>query len=145
MGRDVNRVMLTGRLGKDVELKVTANGVPVATFTVASGRGVKQPDGSYKDQTEWFRCVAWERQAETASTLLKKGSHVYVEGRLQTREWNDTQGQKRYTTEVVVSDFNKLDNKPAGEQGPGNEGGLRAGATTEWTEDEELEPEDIPF
>jgi len=102
--------MLTGRLGKDVELRVTPNGRSVATFTVASGRSVREGDG-YKDQTEWFRVVAWEKLAETCSNYLHKGSHVFIEGRLQTREWQDKEGQKRYSTEVIATDMTMLDAK----------------------------------
>ncbi len=110
MARDLNKVMLTGRLGKDVELRVTPNGRSVATFTVASGRSYRDGD-NMKDQTEWFRVVAWEKLAETCSTYLHKGSHVYIEGRLQTREWQDKEGQKRYSTEVVANEMLMLDSK----------------------------------
>ncbi len=110
MARDLNKVMLTGRLGKDVELRVTPNGRSVATFTVASGRSVRDGEG-YKDQTEWFRVVAWEKLAETCSNYLHKGSHVFIEGRLQTREWQDKEGQKRFSTEVIATDMTMLDAK----------------------------------
>ncbi len=110
MARDLNKVMLTGRLGKDVELRVTPNGRSVATFSVASSRNVKEGD-NWKEQTEWFRVVAWEKLAETCSNFLHKGSHVFIEGRLQTREWQDKEGQKRFSTEVIATDMTMLDAK----------------------------------
>jgi single-strand DNA-binding protein len=102
--------MLTGRLGKDVELRVTPNGRSVATFSVASSRNVREGD-AWKEQTEWFRVVAWEKLAETCSNYLHKGSHVFIEGRLQTREYTDKDGIKKYSTEVIATDMTMLDSK----------------------------------
>src|SRR6476469_7170362 len=99
MARDLNRVMLTGWLGKEVETRTTAEGKLVATFSVGSSRGMKVGE-ERKEQTEWFKVVAWEKLAETCANYLKKGSHIYIEGRLQTREYNDKDGVKRYSTEV---------------------------------------------
>jgi single-strand DNA-binding protein len=110
MARDLNKVMLTGRLGKDVELRVTPNGRSVATFSVASSRNVREGD-AWKEQTEWFRVVAWEKLAETCSNYLHKGSHVFIEGRLQTREYTDKDGIKKYSTEVIATDMTMLDSK----------------------------------
>jgi single-strand DNA-binding protein len=110
MARDLNKVMLTGRLGKDVELRVTPNGRSVATFSVASSRNIREGD-AWKEQTEWFRVVAWEKLAETCSTYLHKGSHVFIEGRLQTREYTDKDGIKKYSTEVIATDMTMLDSK----------------------------------
>ena len=151
MARDLNKVMLTGRLGKEVELRVTPNGTSVATFSVASGRNMKQPDGSYKEQTEWFRVVAWDRLAETCSNYLKKGSHVFIEGRLQTREWQDQQGQKRYSTEVIASDMVMLDSKRQSQEDGGDAwdnagaspGGPKGRAAA--SDDDEVDPVDMPF
>ncbi len=119
MARDLNKVMLTGRLGKDVELRVTPNGRSVATFSVASSRNIKDGD-NWKEQTEWFRVVAWEKLAETCSTYLHKGSHVFIEGRLQTREYQDKDGVKKYSTEVIATDMTMLDSKGQS-QGSGND------------------------
>ncbi|MBN9388269.1 MAG: single-stranded DNA-binding protein [Chloroflexi bacterium] len=110
MARDLNKVMLTGRLGKDVELRVTPNGRSVATFSVASSRNIREGD-AWKEQTEWFRVVAWEKLAETCSNYLHKGSHVFIEGRLQTREYTDKDGIKKYSTEVIATDMTMLDSK----------------------------------
>ena len=136
MAKDLNKVMLSGRLGKEVEYKVLTSGATIATFSVASGRKVKEGD-AYKDQTEWFRVVAWDKLAETCSQYLHKGSHVMIEGRLQTREYQDQQGQKRYSTEVIASDMLMLDNKRQDEDGRGQ--------TADAAFEEDLEPEGIPF
>jgi single-strand DNA-binding protein len=112
MAKDLNRVTLTGHLGKEVETRTTQQGTLAANFTVANGRRVKDGD-SWKEETEWFKVVAWDRLAENCSNLLHKGSHVYIEGRLQTREWLDKDGNKRYTTEVIASDMLILDSKRA--------------------------------
>jgi single-strand DNA-binding protein len=153
MARDLNKVMLTGRLGKDVELRVTPNGSSVATFSVASSRNIKDGD-SWKEQTEWFRVVAWEKLAETCANYLKKGSHVFIEGRLQTREWTDNTGQKRYSTEVIANDMYMLDSKRNQEEGGGNyqSNGTPARSAagngnrnSNPFEEDDLEPEDIPF
>ena len=118
MARDLNKVMLTGRLGKDVELRVTPNGRSVATFSVASSRNVREGD-AWKEQTEWFRVVAWEKLAETCSNYLHKGSHVFIEGRLQTREYQDKDGVRKFSTEVIATDMTMLDSKGQG----GGQGG----------------------
>jgi len=153
MARDLNKVMLTGRLGKDVELRVTPGGSSVATFSVASSRNIKEGDG-WKEQTEWFRVVAWEKLAETCANFLKKGSHVFIEGRLQTREWQDNTGQKRYSTEVIASEMYMLDSKRSQEEGGGGNNYQSNGTPARSSagsrnsnpfEDDDLEPEDIPF
>lgn len=120
MARDINKVTISGHLGKDVELKVIPSGSAMAKFSVASGRAVKQQDGTFKDHTEWFNVIAWERLAETCANYLKKGSHVLIEGRIQTRDWLDDQGQKRYMTEVVATDLYMLDKKQDGGGGNNN-------------------------
>jgi single-strand DNA-binding protein len=147
MSRDINKVMFSGRLGRDVELRITPNGSSVATFSVASSRSTKQADGQYKEQTEWFRVVAWEKLAETCANYLKKGSHVFIEGRLQTREWQDPQGQKHQTTEVIASEMNMLGSRrdEEGAEENTNRAGSCAGRKAETLFEEELEPEGIPF
>jgi single-strand DNA-binding protein len=149
MSRDINKVMFSGRLGRDVELRITPNGSSVATFSVASSRSTKQADGQYKEQTEWFRVVAWEKLAETCASYLKKGSHVFIEGRLQTREWQDPQGQKHQTTEVIASEMNMLGSRRDEEGTEENASASRAasgsGRKAETLFEEELEPEGIPF
>ncbi|HEX9974613.1 MAG TPA: single-stranded DNA-binding protein [bacterium] len=101
----VNKVLLLGRLGKDPDLKYTPSGVAVATFSVATNLAWKDQEGNQKEQTEWHRVVAWRKSAEIASNYLKKGNQVFVEGRLQTRSWNDKNNLTHYMTEVVADNL----------------------------------------
>src|SRR5437762_1487341 len=123
-GRGLNKVMLIGNLGKDPEMKYTPSGVPVTTFSVAVNRTSRTPEGENREETEWFRVVAWQKLAETCNEYLRKGSKVYIEGRLQTRKWTDQQGQERYTTEVIANEMTMLDSR---EGGMGGERGARGG------------------
>jgi len=105
-GKSVNKVILIGNLGKDPEVKYTPSGTPVAKLTLATNERYKDKDGQWQDRTEWHNVVLWQRLAEIAGEYLKKGGKVYIEGRLQTRSWDDKQtNQKRYMTEVVASDL----------------------------------------
>ena len=118
MAKDYNKITLTGRLGNGregknpVDLKYMPSGTALATFSVASGRPVRDESeqSGWKDETEWFNVVAWDKLAERLADL-PKGTHVLVEGRIQTRKWTDTQGNQRYTTEVVANDVLLLSNK----------------------------------
>lgn len=101
---DVNKVILIGRLGRDPEIRYTSAGTPVASFSVATTEKRKDKD----DHTEWHNCVAWQRTAEICEELLRKGSLVYIEGKLQTREWDNRDGQKVRLVEVVVEKMNLL-------------------------------------
>jgi len=98
----VNKVILIGNLGADPELRYTSGGTPVADLRIATNRKFKSRDGEWQEETEWHRVVVWSRQAETCNEYLSKGRTVYIEGRLQTRQWEDKSGNKRYTTEVVA-------------------------------------------
>ncbi|MFQ3662272.1 MAG: single-stranded DNA-binding protein [Chloroflexaceae bacterium] len=112
MARDLNKVMLIGRLGTDPEMRYTASGSPVTTFRLAVGRQWRDNAGEIHDETEWFNIVAWNRLAETCNQYLTRGARVYLEGRLQTRSWDDQQsGQTRYRTEVIASDLIMLDSR----------------------------------
>ena len=105
-GRSLNRVQLIGNLGKDPEIKYTPQGTPVAKIAIATNERFKDKSGEWQDRTEWHNVVLWQRMAEIAGEYLKKGGKVYIEGRLQTRSWDDkTSGQKKYMTEVVASDM----------------------------------------
>jgi single-strand DNA-binding protein len=112
--RGLNKVMLIGHLGGDPEMKYTPGGQAVATFSVATNEVYKDKEGNQQERTEWHRIVAWTRLAEVAAEYLKKGQQVYVEGRLQTRSWNDKDGNKRYTTEIVANTFQFLGRKGEG-------------------------------
>ncbi|PID58559.1 single-stranded DNA-binding protein [candidate division KSB3 bacterium] len=104
--RSLNKVQIIGRLGRDPELRYTASGQAVATLNVATDhRYQDQSTNEWKENTEWHRVVAWGRLAEIAGEYLSKGGQVYIEGRLQTRSWDDRDGNKRYTTEIIVRDM----------------------------------------
>ena len=113
--------MLIGNLGADPEVRYTQSGLAVANFNIATSRRWKDKDGQQQEETEWHRIVAWDRLAEIFSKYLHKGSKVYIEGKLQTRKWQDQNGNDRYTTEIVAREFQFL--SPKGESGGGNYGG----------------------
>ncbi len=98
----VNKVILVGRLGADPELKTVGQGQSVARLSLATSENWTSKDGQKQERTEWHRIVVWGKQAENCAKHLAKGRQIYVEGRLQTRQWEDPQGQKRYTTEIVA-------------------------------------------
>lgn len=112
MARDLNKVMIIGRLGADPEMRYTPSGSPVTTFRVASSRQWRDSNNEVHDETEWFSVVAWNKLAEVCNQHLTKGARVYLEGRLQTRSWEDQQsGQTRYRTEVIANDMILLDSR----------------------------------
>lgn len=128
MARGVNKVILIGNLGSDPEVRYTPDGVPVANFSLATTESWNDRNtGERQERTEWHRLVIWRRQAEVAQQYLKKGSKIYVEGKLQTRSWDDQSGQKRYTTEIVVFDMQMLDSRGEGGGSGGGGGGRDAG------------------
>jgi len=152
-GKSVNKVILIGNLGKDPEVKYTPQGTPVAKLTLATNERYKDKSGEWQDRTEWHNVVLWQRLAEIAGEYLKKGGKVYIEGRLQTRSWDDKQtNQKRYMTEVVANDLVLLGGR--GESGGGDFArGAAAGGNNFDQRVPETEPapaspisdEDIPF
>lgn len=102
MSASLNRVTLIGNLGSDPEVKKTTSGQPVANFNIATNESWKDKDGNDQERTEWHKIVAWGKLAELCEKYLEKGKSVYVEGKLQTREWNDKEENKRSTTEIVA-------------------------------------------
>jgi single-strand DNA-binding protein len=110
----VNKVILVGNVGRDPELRYTQSGQPVASFSIATNERFKDRDGNWKDRTEWHRIVAWARLAEICGEYLKKGSPVYIEGRIQTRDWEDKEGNKRQTTEIVALTMQMLGRRGEG-------------------------------
>src|SRR4051812_45370572 len=111
----VNKVILIGNLGRDPEVRSTPSGQPVANFTLATSRRWRDKNGQKQEQTEWHTVVCWGRQAEVAGQYLTKGKQIYVEGRLQTRSWDDRQsGEKRYRTEIICENFQMLGSKGGG-------------------------------
>ena len=139
----LNKVMLIGNLGKDPEMRYTANGAAVTSFTLAVNRNYQGNDGERREETEWFDVIAWNKLAETVSQFLTKGRRAYVEGRLQTRSWEGQDGVKRYRTEVIANTVLFLDSAPGG-------GGARQ---MEQYDDERgtpapagnIDPDDLPF
>ena len=117
----LNKVMLIGNLGADPELRFTQNGTAVANFRIACSRSFTNRDGQRTEQTEWVTIVAWRGLAENVGQYLSKGRSVYVEGRLQTRQWEDRDGNNRYTTEVVANDIQFLSGRGGGGGGDGDD------------------------
>jgi single-strand DNA-binding protein len=154
--------MIIGNLGKDPEMKYNQDGKPITTFSVAVSRSWKSPDGQQSEETEWFRVVAWERLAETCNEYLRKGSKVYIEGRLKTRKWTAQDGQEKQITEVIASDMQMLDSRQQGgyDEGGGGGGGYRndrpapqrqgsapapAASGSQGYDDTDMDVDDIPF
>ena len=104
----VNKVILVGRLGKNPETRTLDNGAKVCTFSIATSEVYKDRDGQRQEKTEWHNIVLWRNLADIAESYLAKGREVYVEGKLQTRSWDDQNGQKRYTTEIVGTNINLI-------------------------------------
>lgn len=151
MARDLNKVMIIGRLGADPEMRYTPSGSPVTTLRVAASRQWRDGNGESREETEWFSVVAWNKLAEICGQYLTKGSRVYLEGRLQTRSWEDQQsGQTRYKSEVIASDMIILDSRegragrdsddlpPPRDPPPGGRGGYQSPGP-------DIGDEDIPF
>lgn len=112
----VNKVILVGNLGSDPEIRRTQSGDAVAQFSIATSESWKDKNtGEKQERTEWHRIVLWRKLAEIAEKYLHKGSKIYLEGKLQTRKWQDQNGQDRYTTEVIGDSFQMLDGKPSGD------------------------------
>jgi single-strand DNA-binding protein len=143
----VNKVILVGRLGRDPELRYTPDGTAVANFSVATSDEWKDRNtGEKRERTEWHRIVAWRRLAEICGEYLSKGREVYIEGSLQTREWTDKEGQKRYTTEILAREMQMLGPKPGGAGGAPAAGPYDQGPASKASQDYPDVPEDdIPF
>jgi single-strand DNA-binding protein len=144
----VNKVIIVGRLGADPEIKTISGGNNVARLSVATSENWTDRDGNKQERTEWHRVVVWGKLADLCGKYLSKGREVYLEGRLQTRSWEDQQGQKKYTTEVVAQTVTFLG---GGRQGAGAQNGAGAGnADSGFSQDFGTEPafdasDDIPF
>ena len=131
--KSLNRVTLIGNLGKDPEVRNTSGGTAVATLSIATNSRYKDKSGEWQDKTEWHNAVLWDKLADVAQQYLKKGNTVYVEGRLQTRSWEDEKTkQKKYMTEIVVSELIML-------------GGKEGGAAPVEKKKVEIDDSDIPF
>ena len=156
----VNKVILVGRLGRDPETRYTGGGQAVANFTMATDESYKDKNGERQKRTEWHRITAWGKLAEICQQYLKKGTMVYIEGRIQSREWQDKEGQKRTSFEIVASNFRMLGGR--GDGGGSGAGGSMGGGSRAEEHDQagpaddfgggaaghagpEISDEDIPF
>lgn len=113
----LNKAMIIGRLGQDPDVRYTQSNTAVANMSIATSERYKDKSGEWKENTEWHRVVAWGRTAEICQEYLKKGSLVYIEGPIQTRQWEDKDGQTRYTTEIKALTMTMLDSKSSGSNG----------------------------
>lgn len=139
MARSLNKVMLIGNLGKDPELRYTSSGSAIATFSLATNESWKDQEGNQQERTEWHNIVAWKKLAEICGEWLKKGKKVYIEGRIQTRSYDDKNtGTKRYITEIVAENMIMLDSRGTAE------GGFPQGGTEEQAPAGK-EESDLPF
>jgi single-strand DNA-binding protein len=121
--RSVNKVILVGHIGQDPEIRYTASQTPVCNFRLATNEGYKDSDGNFVEKTEWHTVVAWARLAEIVNEYMRKGQQVYVEGTLQTRTWEDREGNTRYTTEVKARDIIMLGGRGGNGGFEGSSGG----------------------
>lgn len=143
MVNSVNKVILVGRLGRDPEVKFTQGGVALARFSMATDETWKDQNGERQQRTEWHNIIAWRKLAEICGQYLTKGRLVYIEGRLQTRSWEDREGNKRYTTEIQADNMVMLGGKGEEEQAPAASAPPPPSATTR--SEPEMGDDDIPF
>jgi single-strand DNA-binding protein len=128
MAKGVNKVFLLGNVGKDPEIRATAGGMTIASFTLATADRRKDAQGNWQDSTEWHNLVAFQRTAEIVRDYVKKGTQLFIEGKIQSRSWDDKEtGQKKYKTEILVNELSLL-GKPGGGSGEG--GGSHAKSNT---------------
>jgi single-strand DNA-binding protein len=154
MAKSVNKVILLGNVGKDPEIRSTAGGTMVASFSLATTDRAKDQSGNWTDRTEWHNLVAFQRTAEIIRDYVKKGSKLYVEGKIQTRSWDDKEsGQKKYRTEILVNDISLLSGRS--EEGGQSAGGSYSRSNTasfdqrapsdDYAQTTEITDDDIPF
>lgn len=142
---DLNKVMIIGRLTRDPEMRSTPSGKSVATLGLATNRFWVDANGQKQKGTEFHNIVIWSKLAEIANQYLRKGAKVYIEGRLQTREWTGQDGVKRYRTEIICENMIMLDSRSAGGTAPENAGPSAASEGPQEVIEEEIKVEDIPF
>src|ERR1700684_3123681 len=161
MAKGVNKVLLLGNVGKDPEIRSTAGGTIVASFSLATADRAKDQTGNWQDTTEWHNLVAFQRTAEIVRDYVKKGTQLFIEGKIQTRSWDDKEsGQKRYRTEIIVNELVLLSSREEG-SGGGQGGYSKAGssssstasfdqrspaaASEDYAHSAEISDDDIPF
>ena len=133
---NLNKVMLIGRLGQDPEIRYTQSGSAVANFSIATNEFWTDKQGEKKEKTDWHNIVAWSKQADLVQSYLKKGSQVYIEGKIQNNDWEDQEGKKHYKTEIVVTSIQFLDSKITEKDGQPN---YSTNSTEQTTSAEEIE------
>lgn len=138
----VNKVILVGRLGKDPETRYMTNGEAVTNVTLATSENWKDKSGEKQEKTEWHNLVFYRRLAEVAGEYLKKGSQIYVEGKIQTRKWQDKEGKDRYTTEIIVNEMTMLGGKSSGSDHSDAKGAVSTAETKAGFDNFD---DDIPF
>ena len=143
----VNKVILVGNLGRDPEVRYTKAGQAVASFSLATSERWTGKDGNKEEKTEWHRIVAWGKLGEICGEYLSKGKQVYIEGRLQTREWEDKDGNSKQTTEIVANNMTMLgaSGNGASHSSNGSNGGSSAAIPGAGSDDDDFEDDDIPF
>ncbi len=143
--RGVNKVILIGNLGRDPEIRYTRDGTAVANLNLATSDSWKDSQGQRQERTEWHRVVAWDKLAEIAKEYLSKGRQVYIEGRLQTRSWEDKEGHKRTTTEIRADQMVMLGGR-GGDGGRGQDAGPPPGPADDFSREPfQAKDEDVPF
>ncbi|HEY5330574.1 MAG TPA: single-stranded DNA-binding protein [Acidobacteriaceae bacterium] len=156
MAKGVNKVFLLGNVGKDPEIRTTAGGMTVASFSLATADRAKDAQGNWADKTEWHNLVCFQRTAEIVRDYVKKGTQLFIEGKIQTRSWDDkTSGEKKYKTEILVNELTLLGSKSGGSgEGGGSYqksntapygGGTAAAPAQPDYADQGITDEDIPF
>ena len=155
MAKSVNKVILLGNVGKDPEIRSTGGGTMVANFTLATSDRQKDASGNWQDRTEWHNLVAFTRLAEIVRDYVKKGSKLYVEGKIRTRSWDDKEsGQKRYRTEIIVNDLSLLSGREDGSSSGGysrqsspatNMDQRQPAGHDDYGQSAEISDDDIPF
>ena len=154
MAKGVNKVLLLGNVGKDPEIRSTAGGTIVASFSLATADRQKDQQGNWQDKTEWHNLVAFSRTAEIVRDYVKKGTQLYIEGKIQTRSWDDKEsGQKKYRTEIIVNDMTLLGGGSG--RSEGGSGGYSKSSTASFDQrtpasqpdyaDQGITDDDIPF
>src|ERR1700689_3464220 len=124
MAKGVNKIFLLGNVGKDPEIRTTAGGMTVASFSLATADRAKDAQGNWADKTEWHNLVAFQRTAEIVRDYVKKGTQVFVEGKIQTRSWDDKEsGQKKYRTEILINELSLLGGGPGRGEASSSSGG----------------------
>ena len=155
MAKGVNKVFLLGNVGKDPEIRSTAGGMTVASFSLATADRQKDAQGNWADKTEWHNIVCFQRTAEVVRDYVKKGTQLYIEGKIQTRSWDDKEsGQKKYKTEILVNELTLLGGAPGG-RSEGGSGGYSKSSTASFDQrtpasqpdyaDQGITDDDIPF